>query len=69
MNLTKPRVQESGSTSDPEKTRNPNPNEGSGLANVSRHHMVELGGIESLEFVWLGVDLCWLVVVSCDDAV
>ena len=30
---------------------------------------VELGGIEPLEIVWLGVDRCCLVVVSCDDAV
>ena len=29
---------------------------------------VELGGIEPLEIVWLGVDLCCSVVVSCDDA-
>ena len=30
---------------------------------------VELGGIEPLEIVWLSVDLCCSVVVSCDDAV
>ena len=30
---------------------------------------VELGGIESLKIVWLGVDPCCSVVVSCDDAV
>ena len=30
---------------------------------------VELGGIESLEIVWLGVDPCCSIVVSCDDAV
>ena len=34
-----------------------------------RGHLVELGGIESLGIVWLGVDLCCSVVVSCDDAV
>ena len=30
---------------------------------------VELGGIEPLEILWLGVDLCCSVAVSCDDAV
>ena len=30
---------------------------------------VELGGIEPQISVWLGVDLCCLVSVSCDDAV
>ena len=31
---------------DPEKARNPNPHEGSGLADVSRHHRVGLTGFE-----------------------
>ena len=31
--------------------------------------LVELGGIEPQISVWLGVDLCCLVSVSCDDAV
>jgi len=36
---------------------------------VRAYVMVELGGIEPQISVWLAVDLCCSVVVSCDDAV